>query len=217
MSLGRTCLTGQVSTTTAVRGRGRPRNPEAESRVLDAALEEYAARGWSGFTMDAVAKRAGVGKSTLYLRWSDKTVLLMDAVSARQSTLWAVDTGSLRGDLEALADNLFRHYQQTAGWASLRLAVDANLMGSPWRDHGEELSWRHLETARPLLDRAVERGELDAGVDHRELVFSLCGSITMQCLRRAGVAEPLSGDEIARRAARAVRFVLSGAAATGSD
>src|SRR3954465_3041476 len=63
------------------RGRGRPRTPGAAKRTLDAALEEYGEHGWSGFTMDGVARRAGVGKSTVYLRWQDKESLLTDAVA----------------------------------------------------------------------------------------------------------------------------------------
>src|SRR5436189_212407 len=49
------------------RGRGRPRSPGAEEKILHAALEEYTEHGWAGFTMDGVARRAGFGKSTLYL------------------------------------------------------------------------------------------------------------------------------------------------------
>src|SRR5262245_3701852 len=93
------------------RGRGRPRTPGAEKRITDAALEEYGEHGWAGFTMDGVARRAGVGKSTVYLRWQDKDSLLTDAVGTESGWLGAVDTGSLRGDLEALATNLFEHFR----------------------------------------------------------------------------------------------------------
>src|SRR3954447_10619696 len=103
------------------RGRGRPRTPGAEERIIDAALEEYGEHGWSGFTMDGVARRAGVGKSTVYLRWQAKDSLLTDAVSGRSSNLGAVDTGSLRGDLHALATNLFMHFIDPVGWCAMRV------------------------------------------------------------------------------------------------
>src|SRR5262245_47176042 len=113
------------------RGRGRPRTPGAEKKIIDAALDEYGEHGWSGFTMDGVARRAGVGKSTVYLRWQDKDSLLTEAVGTRSSWLGAVDTGTLRGDLEALAVNLFQHFCDPAGWASLRVTVD--VAGAPQR------------------------------------------------------------------------------------
>ena len=96
--------TSQGSTGEPRRSRGRPRTPGAEQRIIDAALEEYGEHGWSGFTMDGVARRAGVGKSTVYLRWQDKDALLTDAVSASSGDLGEVDTGSLREDLRALGE-----------------------------------------------------------------------------------------------------------------
>ena len=53
------------------------------TRSCTSALEEYTEHGWAGFTMDGVARRAGFGKSTLYLRWADKDALLTDAVRLR--------------------------------------------------------------------------------------------------------------------------------------
>ena len=53
-----------------------------------------------------MARRAGVGKSTIYLRWRDKDELLSDAVAQRRPHNGLVDTGSLRGDLQLLAREL---------------------------------------------------------------------------------------------------------------
>lgn len=198
------------------RSRGRPRNPAAESRILDAALEEYADRGWAGFTMDGVARRARVGKSTVYLRWQDKDALLVDAVEARTGAIEDVDTGSLRGDLEALVGILFRHYLDPGGWATLRLAVDAAAAPSPLATFSEKVAERHLLAVKPLLHRARRRGELDHDDATDELVLCLYGSVTMQTLMLSGARRALTDDDVAARAARLVRFVLSGATATGS-
>lgn len=205
-----------TSTQTTTRGRGRPRTPGADARVLKAALAEYADRGWAGFTMDGVARRAKVGKSTLYLRWTDKNTLLLEAVTSHSESVCAVDTGSLRGDLESLALNLFRLYTGPTGWASLRLAVDATAIDSPWRATSEEVFWSRLEGIRPMFDRAVGRGEIDPRVDCDDLVHGVCGSITMQALRRDVDADALSDEDLAARARRTVDFLLSGAAAQKS-
>src|SRR3954471_16481263 len=98
------------------RGRGRPRTPGADKLIIDAALEEYGEHGWSGFTMDGVARRAGFGKSTLYLRWADKDALLTDAVRQRTRVILHEDTGSLEGDLTYLATAVFREYADPEGW-----------------------------------------------------------------------------------------------------
>lgn len=66
------------------RGRGRPRDPRLESRALRAALEVFSEKGWTGLTLDEVATRAKVGKSSLYLRWPDRQALLAAALRGVQ-------------------------------------------------------------------------------------------------------------------------------------
>src|ERR1700726_2671458 len=60
--------------------RGRPADPGIENRVLTAALTVYGEVGWAGFTLDAVARRAPVGKAALYRRWTTKEDLLLAAL-----------------------------------------------------------------------------------------------------------------------------------------
>jgi AcrR family transcriptional regulator len=72
------------STRAAGRGRGRPRDPGLEQRAREAALDVFAERGLSGLTIDEVATRARIGKSSIYLRWADKESLLADALRGIQ-------------------------------------------------------------------------------------------------------------------------------------
>src|SRR3954454_7125943 len=113
------------------RGRGRPRSPGAEQKILHAALEEYTEHGWAGFTMDGVARRAGFGKSTLYLRWPDKDALLTDAVRLRSRVVTEEDTGSLHGDLTALATAIFQEFADAEGWARFRMVIDTASSSQP--------------------------------------------------------------------------------------
>ena len=168
------------------RSRGRPRTPGAEARILEAALEEYGERGWAGFTMDAVARRAGVGKSTVYLRWRDKDSLLLDAVGARAAGIEDVDTGSLRGDLEALAINLFRHYLDPAGWATVRMVVDAAGAPSPLGSFPEQVARHHTDAVLPILRRAVDRGELRDDLDLDMVIDLIAGPVIYRLLIDGG-------------------------------
>lgn len=65
-------------------GRGRPRDPATEERALRAALEIFGQKGLSGLTIDEVAARSKVGKSSIYLRWPDKEALLAAALHSIQ-------------------------------------------------------------------------------------------------------------------------------------
>lgn len=57
--------------------RGRPRDPAADQAILDAARDLLARKGFTGTSMDEIARRAGVGKDTLYRRWKSKEDLVL--------------------------------------------------------------------------------------------------------------------------------------------
>ena len=192
------------------RGRGRPRTPGAEKRIIDAALEEYGEHGWSGFTMDGVARRAGVGKSTVYLRWQDKDTLLTDAVGSSSGRLGAVDTGSLRGDLHQVAVNLFEYFRSPAGWATLRITIDTAGAQQRLGRFTEAVSDVQVDNVEKILQRAVTRGECPDGISPNAVAECIYGSVTMQTLGlRLGDRE-LGADEIDERATELVDIVLGG-------
>src|SRR5215472_13295812 len=76
-----------------------PRGPRARARVLRAALEVLADHGMPGFTMEAIAHRAGASKATLYRHWSSPAALLVDAMDMSFQPLPLPATGQLRTDL----------------------------------------------------------------------------------------------------------------------
>jgi AcrR family transcriptional regulator len=79
--------------------RGRPRNEACTSDILEAAIAVVSEVGMAGLTMDSVAARAGVGKATIYRRWSSKEALMLDAWMSVVRSPATADTGALRTDL----------------------------------------------------------------------------------------------------------------------
>jgi AcrR family transcriptional regulator len=81
--------------------RGRSRDRSLSKRILQSALEIIMIEGYSRFTIDAVARRAGVPKSTMYRRWPSKGALLADAfVNMVPFVSSDIDSGSVREDLQ---------------------------------------------------------------------------------------------------------------------
>jgi AcrR family transcriptional regulator len=160
--------------------------------------------------MDGVARRAGVGKSTVYLRWQDKDSLLTEAVGTRSGSIGAVDTGTLRGDLEALAANLFHHFCDPAGWASLRVTIDA--AGAPQRlgRFAEAVSHVQVEFVERIVARAVGRGEIPDGVSPNSIAECLYGSVTMQTLGFRLDGRDLDDNDIQERSELLATIVLEG-------
>lgn len=192
----------------ASRPVGRPRDPDLERRVFEAAVALYDEVGWAGFNFDAVAARASTGKAAIYRRWSSKEELLTAALSARTRGVTTADTGSLQGDLERLAEQLLANYTSPNGLVSLRLFVEAQ--------HHPELGSRavqrldaHLAESAQIAERAVARGEISA-VDAPLVMAAVSGGVLNLVLASR------DREELGRRrrwhARRLVNFVMRAAA-----
>ena len=154
--------------------RGRPRSEQADRAIMAATLELLAERGIAGMSIEEVAARAGVGKATIYRRWSSKGALALDAFLAEfrgQQPL--PDTGSLHGDLRTSLRAWVRAVTRTPAGRIL-----ADLIGEIQHDKDLAATFRErvLEPLRQqhriMLDRAIARGEIPAGTD-REVALDL--------------------------------------------
>jgi AcrR family transcriptional regulator len=93
--------------------------------VRDAAVAELAARGWGAFTIEAVATRAGVARSTVYRHWPDRHALLRDALD-RHSTQPALEmAGSPRERIEQLLGHLAEVLADPGVWTFQVALLDA--------------------------------------------------------------------------------------------
>ncbi|WP_063041565.1 TetR/AcrR family transcriptional regulator [Nocardia pseudovaccinii] len=162
---------------------GRPRNPELDEKLMTAALLEYAQLGRGAFTMQGVARRAGVGKSALYLRWENKEQLLLDSVESVALNLRVnVDTGSLTGDLTALATALLDHFLDPIGWATLRITIDVTADSTDLQPTLGRIARTLRSAAAEAFKRAVARGEMAPETAHEPLIQSLFGAVLMHRL-----------------------------------
>ena len=153
------------------RGRGRPRSEEADRAILVATLKMVAAHGVTATTIEGIAAEAGVGKTTIYRRWQSKNDLIVAAVAEMAPRGDPPDTGTLYGDLKALAE---LQRQRLAGTGLLTVAprVLAESMNDP------ELHQGFLDSVinplrgliRLFVQRAVDRGDLRPDLNVEALV-----------------------------------------------
>jgi AcrR family transcriptional regulator len=151
----------------ATGARGRPRSADADRAILAATVDLLAERGLAAMSIEEVAARAGVGKTTIYRRWPSKGLLALDAfVTSFRAEQARPDTGTLRSDMIAALHTWVRAVTETPMGPMLTGLIaeaqnDPELRGA-WRDRVlEPLRVQH----RMMLDRAVERGEIPPGVD----------------------------------------------------
>ncbi|HYN67092.1 MAG TPA: TetR/AcrR family transcriptional regulator [Ornithinibacter sp.] len=145
--------------------------------MLAAAVDLVAERGMAGATIEAVAARSGVAKTTIYRQWSHQADLVLDALRGAAPDAPATDTGSLRADLVLLLAGLAGALG--SGPAGLLMAA---LIDAAGRDvdlaelHAEEARRRHGPVLE-VLERGLARGELRADVDLDELLDRLAGPV----------------------------------------
>jgi AcrR family transcriptional regulator len=157
---------------------GRPRSVKADEAILQAAIDTFVDRGWDGLTIEGVAARAGVGKSTIYRRYPCRVDLLVAAARRLAEERDPVpDTGSLRADLTELVTSFVRMLTTTRTGQAIPLMVAATAkdpeLAAPYREFLAErrASWR------VPIDRAITRGELPLEVDPGLLVDLLVGPL----------------------------------------
>jgi AcrR family transcriptional regulator len=149
----------------------RPGGRSARNRraVLDATVETLVDRGYAGLSVDEVATRAGVHKTTIYRRWPNVGALVVEALLDRQREHVPIpDTGDLRTDLNALLDAVAASITSPDGRALLRAAQDS---ASPELDTLVHQFWHaRFALAREIFQRAADRGEIRNDLDHDLLV-----------------------------------------------
>ena len=155
--------------------RKRTRNPARFDRSLDGAilsavLEGLAERGYDQMSMDDVATRARVGKAAIYRRWPSKAVVVADAIAHWRRGLGSVqppNTGSLRGDIDALAVAVPDLNEAEVGTMKVVIGVATAATHDPVLAAALD----ELVLSQPrrmigvVLDNAVARGEIPAGRD----------------------------------------------------
>jgi AcrR family transcriptional regulator len=141
-------------------GPTRRRGAELERAILRAALDELAEAGYSGLTMDRVARRAGTNKNAIYRRWPSRAALGLAAYRQMvQGDQGLPDTGELRGDALALLRHMNRELSSPAGdvlRGLLGSARDDPQLLAPLREQAADAGSAAWLT---VLGRAVARGE----------------------------------------------------------
>jgi AcrR family transcriptional regulator len=185
------------------RGRGRPRDEEARSRILQAALAILEDTCFANTTTDAIAERAGASKATIYRWWPNKEAVFIEALrEAAAQELPFPDTGDLREDIRRQLHNFVKLLTGRRG-RTLRAFIAAaqsdpavaeayrNLWIKPRRAQAKEALERHQRAGR--LSRKVD---LEAFIDvlygpfyfrlladHRPLTPALADEVTDMVLR----------------------------------
>ena len=193
---------------TARRGRGRPRDPRTDEKIIEAAAALRHSRGFERMTVDDVAAEAGVGKATVYRRWPSKDDLAVAAMGRLYSVeIPQPDTGSIVGDLTESYRATLSFVGSPEGEAYLKMSIAESVRDPRIAALYRRATERAEAQAREMFTRGIARGEIRQDVDLDCCVQWLGGLLAV----RAITGRPLPGlDEVDHL----VRLTLQGVLAT---
>lgn len=186
----------------------RTRSAQAHHKVLEAALELFAARGMDATSMDAIADASGVSKATIYKHWPDKDKLALEALSllfALNQEPPAFDSGDLRRDLLAALT-----YQPSETRQEMKNRILPHVMAyaARNREFGHQWRTRMIEQPQARLKRLFQRGiaekKLAAGADLNTALALLLGPMLYQHIFVSGKAQTPEAKKLSQELASKV-------------
>ena len=183
--------------------RRRPggRSARVRAEVLAAVEQELAEHGYDGLTVDGVASRSGVHRTTIYRRWKTVDALLVALLEAGEDDTWApADTGSLATDLTALNRELHASLAGTSPTsaviaAAFRAPAAAAALTRFWDDR--------YQRSAAVVTRAIAREEIPKDTDPDRVLMAATSPLFHQLVLRRQPMTPAEADRWAADAAAA--------------
>ncbi|SCF69938.1 TetR/AcrR family transcriptional regulator [Streptomyces sp. Ncost-T10-10d] len=169
------------------------KGPRAAEAIFETTLRHLAERGYTRLTIEAVAQDSGVNKTTIYRWWPSKPALLRAAMlHARVLDIDIPDTGSLRGDLIALTEQITDlltdgRTEPVARAMTSGTGLPDDELAALTRDFFAD----RFSREQPVFARATARGELPENADPMLLLDLIAGAVWMRVLLRR---EPVPPD-----------------------
>jgi AcrR family transcriptional regulator len=180
-----------------------PRVARSRAAVLAATVDLLGEVGHVGTTVEAIAERSGVAKTTIYRHWPSRAPLLIDAFHSRVEHSTHEPTGDVRADLVAIARGLATKLRNPQWSRILATLIDAAESDPELSELTAAFTQQRREAVRAVLERGIADGELDPGIDTELAAQMVGGAIFYQRLVRRRAADD-------REVARMVDLLLDG-------
>lgn len=187
--------TDTSTTTTGTTVVVDPRVERSRRVIHQALLAEMAEVGYGAMTVEAVAKRAGVSKATIYRQWSGKLEMVESALTMLKDEMQLDDTAPPRARLVELLTWLVDYLSDTdnAAAACVPMLVSAAQYDSAVRDFHHRFSRERRQVMLDIIGEGQDTGEIDAGLDPELTVELLVGPVFY---RRLMTATPFPAGEV---------------------
>jgi AcrR family transcriptional regulator len=161
---------------------GRPRSSQSHQAMLKATLGLLAEVGFDVMSIEAIAARAGIGKTTIYRRYASKAELVADAIESIREEILIPDTGNLQDDLDALIQNAAQITLSPLGRQTVAMIISSAANNTQFA----HIYWtKYLQPRRQtfalVIERAQARTEIPTNLDPN-LIFDTMSAIMLYAL-----------------------------------
>jgi AcrR family transcriptional regulator len=166
--------------------RGRPRDPAVEQKVFAAATIELAEAGFEGFSVRSVARRSGVSRPSLLLRWPTRDALIVETVERLVEWPRPNVDAPFVDELKAIVARIVELMDPTLLGIQLRIVADAPKHPELFAAYQDKVMTKAATRLSTLLARAVADGELPEHIDCRWSADALVGVVFMRSIASRG-------------------------------
>jgi AcrR family transcriptional regulator len=158
------------------------RTERVRGAVLPAVVDLLDQCGVVGLTVEAVAARSGVAKTTIYRHWPTKADLTLEALGTLHENLPTPNTGDLRKDLRACFVEVTEHELDDRKRRIFGSLLDAAQRDPEYADLLNDINAERMQPLRTVLELAQHRGQLRADVDLDEVADLVIGPVLARIL-----------------------------------
>ncbi|GAA0979875.1 TetR-like C-terminal domain-containing protein [Acrocarpospora macrocephala] len=189
-------------------GTVRPggRTARVRAAVLRAAGDALAEQGFAHLDLADIARRADVGKTTVYRRWGTVTSLVADLlVDMAEQSLPRTETGSLLGDLKANARLVQRTLADPRQGKLFKAVIAAATCDAGTADALHRFYAIRIAEWAPCVRQAIDRGEAPEGTDPHDVIRAVSAPLYYRLLTSADPLDEATADRAAEAAVAATR------------
>jgi AcrR family transcriptional regulator len=186
--------------------RGRQRSSESEEAILTATLQLLKEKPLREITIEAIARKAGVGKMTIYKWWPSKVYVALDAFRKTiNKMIVAPDTGDTERDLAELLRSSMSSYSTATGRIFGQFLAEAQTDPDFAALFRERFMKPRREATREILNRAVQRGEIDPMLDQETIMDMIFGPMVFRLMAGHGPLNKSEADAMISILLRGIR------------
>jgi AcrR family transcriptional regulator len=187
LSTGHSKLPHKLSSEGEPRARGRHRSLEAEASILKAALYLLERKPLRQVTTDAIARRAGVSKATIYKWWPNKSMVALDAYLGGMTERVAMpDTGSAELDFTVQLKSVTAFYKSSLGRLFCQFIAEGQSDPGFLALFRDRFLYARRDAARVMWRRGVDRGEIRKEIDSEIVLDLVYGPMVFRLLAGHG-------------------------------